>query len=182
MKSTKKVQTTGYRIPRILERMSAGIQLGKSEIRILLRAGYEVPDTQEKKISALESTMSSSIQFTIPVMLKALREGSQLTRSEITILLRAGYKIPDTQEEKISAMEDLLGSAELDRIPRMFEAMEAGIQLHKSEIILLLSKWIEVPNTQEEKLPALESLLESSMVKIEALQNELRNKEKSSHE
>ena len=79
-------------------------------------------------------------------------------------------------------MEDLLGSAELDRIPRMLEAMEAGIQLHKSEIILLLSKWIEVPNTQEEKLPALESLLESSMVKIEALQNELRNKEKSSHE
>ena len=61
MKSTKKIQTTKNRIPGILESMSAGIQLGKSEIRILLRAGYEVPDTQEKKISALESLLKNSI-------------------------------------------------------------------------------------------------------------------------
>ena len=61
MKSTKKVQTTEYRIPGILKSMSAGIQLGKSEIRILLRAGYEVPDTQEKKIPALESLLKNSM-------------------------------------------------------------------------------------------------------------------------
>ena len=42
--------------------MSAGIQLGKSEIRILLRAGYEVPDTQEKKIPALESLLRNSMR------------------------------------------------------------------------------------------------------------------------
>ena len=61
MKSAKKVQTTEDRIPGILERMRAGMQLGKSEIRILLRAGYEVPDTQEKKIPALESLLKNSM-------------------------------------------------------------------------------------------------------------------------
>jgi len=62
MKSAKKVQTTEDRIPGILERMRAGMQLGKSEIRILLRAGYEVPDTQEKKIPALESLLRNSMR------------------------------------------------------------------------------------------------------------------------
>tara|TARA_B110000208_G_C11592509_1_gene366818 strand:- start:332 stop:556 length:225 start_codon:yes stop_codon:yes gene_type:complete len=62
MKPAKKVQTTENRIPGILESMSSGIQLGKSKIRILLRAGYEVPDTQEKKIPALESLLRNSMR------------------------------------------------------------------------------------------------------------------------
>lgn len=57
MKPTKKVQTTENRIPGILESMSSGMQLGKSEIRILLRAGYEVPDTQEKKNTSIGITL-----------------------------------------------------------------------------------------------------------------------------